>query len=96
MIHAAIFLPSLFGFALLLLAMPRHHQEWLRCKLSLALGRRLRMCGFVALALAFAVAGAGLGWGDGAVAWFGWLTVAAALVVTVNVNREHIVPKVRP
>lgn len=96
MIHAAIFLLSLFGFALLLLAMSRHQQDWLRCKLSLALCRTLRLSGFAALALAFAIAGTGLGWGYGAVAWFGWLTMAAALVVTANTNRERIMRKVRP
>ncbi len=95
MIHAAIFLPSLLGFVLLLLAMPRHQQDWLRRKLSLALCRTSRLSGFSALALAYAVAGAGLGWGYGAVAWFGWLTMAAALVVTANTNRERIMRKVR-
>ncbi|MCG2840659.1 DUF3325 domain-containing protein [Sandaracinobacter sp. RS1-74] len=96
MIHAATFLLSLTGFALLLLAMPRHQQDWLRRKLPPSLGRTLRLSGFAALALAFAVAGLGLGWGYGAVAWFGWLTMAAALVVTANTNRDRIRRKVRP
>lgn len=96
MIHAATFLLSLFGFALLLLAMPRHQQDWLRRKLPPTLGRALRLSGFAALALAFAVAGACLGWGYGAVAWFGWLTMGAALAVTANTNRERIMRKVRP
>ncbi|WP_066521859.1 DUF3325 domain-containing protein [Sphingobium cloacae] len=96
MIHVAIFLLSLAGFALLLLAMTRHQQDWLRRKLPPARGRALRLSGFTALVLAFAVAGVGLGWGYGAVEWFGWLTVAAALVVTINTNRERIVRKVRP
>ncbi|MFT3964631.1 MAG: DUF3325 family protein [Sphingobium sp.] len=94
--HAVIFLLSLAGFALLLLAMPRHQQDWLRRKLPTVLGRALRLSGFAALALAFAVAGAGLGWGYGAVAWFGWLTMAAALAVAANTNRERILRKVRP
>lgn len=96
MIHAAIFLLSLLGFALLLLAIPRHQQDWLRRKLSLSLNRALRLSGFAALALAFVVAGAGLGWAYGAVAWCGWLTIAAALVVTANTNRGRIMRKVRP
>lgn len=96
MIHAATFLLSLTGFALLLLAMPRHQQDWLRRKLPPIMGRALRLFGFLLLALSFAVAGAGLGWGYGAVAWFGWLTMAAALAVAANTNRERIVRKVRP
>lgn len=96
MIHAAIFLLTQGGFVLLLLAMARHQQDWLHRKLPTARGSALRLSGFAALALAFTVSGAGLGWGYGAVAWFGWLTIAAALVVTANTNRERIVRKVRP
>jgi hypothetical protein len=96
MIHATTFLLSLTGFVLLLLAMPRHQQDWFCRKLSPARSRVLRLTGFAALALTFVVAGAGLGWAYGAVAWFGWLTVAAALVVTLNNNRERIMRKVRP
>lgn len=96
MIDAGTFLLSLTGFALLLLAMPRHQQDWLRRKLSPVLGRTLRLFGLLVLGLAFAVSGVGLGWGYGAVAWFGWLTIAAALVVTINTNRERIMRKVRP
>jgi len=96
MIHAATFLLSLVGFPLLLLAMTRHQRDWLCRKLSPARCRSLRLSGFIALAMAFAVAGAGLGWGYGTVAWFGWLTIAASLVITVNTNRERIMPKVRP
>lgn len=95
MIHAAIFLLSLVGFTALLLAMPRHQGDWLGRKLSVQVGRALRLSGFAALALAFAVAGASLGWGYGAVVWFGWLTMAAALVVTINTNRERIMRKAR-
>lgn len=96
MIHAAIFLPSLAAFALLLLAMARHQQDWLHRKLSPALGRTLRLSGFTALALAFIIAGTGLGWAYGALAWFGWMTVAAALVVAANTNRDRLMRKVRP
>ena len=96
MIHAGIVLLALAGFTLLLLAMPRHQQDWLRRKLPPSLGRAIRLSGFAALMAAFVVAGAGLGWGYGAVAWSGWVSFAAALVVTVNTNRERIMRKVRP
>jgi len=90
---AATFFLSLTGFVALLLAMPRHQGDWLGRKLSATAGRALRLSGFAALA--FAVAGIGFGWGVGAVAWFGWLTIAAALVVTAHTNRERIMRKVR-
>lgn len=95
MIHIAIFLLSFAGFVLLLLAMPRHQQDWLGHKLPFATGRILRLLGFAILILAYAVAGAGLGWGYGSVAWLGWLTISAACVVTMNTNREHILRKIR-
>jgi len=96
MIHAATFLLSLGGFGLLLLAMQRHQQDWLGRKLPPIQGRALCLSGFAALALAFVAAGIGLGWGYGAVAWFGWLTVAAALAVMANTNRARIMRTVRP
>lgn len=96
MIHTVIFLLSLSGFILLLLAMARHQQDWLGRKLSPVISRALRLSGFAALALSFAVAGVDFGWGYGSVAWFGWLTMAAALVVALNVNRERILRKGRP
>ena len=90
MIHLAIAAPALLGFALLLLAMPRHQQDWLRRKLSLRLCRLLRWSGLCALALGFIAAGLGLGWAYGSVVWFGWLSVAAVLVQAVQTNRERI------
>ena len=90
MIHMAIFSLSLSGFAVLLLAMARHQQDWLRRKLAASPRRRLRMTGFALLAAAFAVAGSGFGWGYGTVLWCGWLTVSAALIVAANTNRERI------
>ncbi|MGC4250342.1 MAG: DUF3325 domain-containing protein [Sphingobium sp.] len=95
MTDAAIFVLSLGGFAALLLAMPRHQGDWLGLKLSPHVGRILRLAGFAALALAFLVAGTGFGWGYGTVAWFGWLTIAATLVVTVHTNRDRIMRKAR-
>lgn len=96
MIHLAILLPSLSGFILLLLAMARHQQEWLHRKLSPAWGCALRLSGLAALTFAFIVAGMGLGWACGVVTCFGWLTMAAALVVAANVNRDRILRAVRP
>lgn len=96
MIDAALFLLSLTGFILLLLATARHHESWLGRKLTSPLGRALRLSGFMSLALAFVVAGAGVGWAYGTLAWFGWLTVAGALVVAVNTNCDQIMRKVRP
>ena len=90
MIHAAIFVLSLAGFAVLLLAMARHQQDWLGRKLTAKPRRRLRAAGFALIALAFAASGAGFGWGYGTVLWCGWLTVAAVLVVAANTNRERI------
>lgn len=90
MIHLAIALPAILGFALLLIAMARHQQDWLRRKLTPRTGRMLRWNGFAALGLAFVFAGLGLGWAYGALVWFGWLSVAAALALTAQTNRERI------
>lgn len=96
MIHGATFLLSLGGVVLLLLTMARHQQDWLRRKLPPAMVRALRLSAALLLAVALAVAGASLGWAYGALAWFGWLTIAAALIVTANTNRERILKKKRP
>lgn len=95
MIHFAIFLSAEAGFLLLLFAIVRHQQEWLRRKLAPARSQGLRVAGFALLALSFGLAGGGLGWGYGTVVWCGWLTVAAALAVTINTNREHILARIR-
>jgi hypothetical protein len=96
MTHVATALLSLGGFALLLLAMTRHQQDWLRRKLPDAQSRQLRRAGFTLLSIAFLIAGAGLGWGYGSVAWFGWLSAGAVTIVTINCNRERILTRVRP
>lgn len=90
MTHVATLLLSLCGFALLLCAMARHQQDWLRRKLSPRTNRTLRLSGFAALTLAFVIAGLGLGWSYGAVVWFGSASAGAALTVAVNINREKI------
>lgn len=96
MIHIVIFLLALVGFASLLIAITRHQQDWLHRKLPPLTVRILRLSGFAALVLAFAVAGGGLGWSYGVAVSFGWLTIASALVVTVNTNRERIMGRIRP
>lgn len=95
MIHVLILLLSLGGFLALLLALPRHQRDWMRRTLTAKVGRRLRCGGMGLLVLALAVAGIGFGWGQGAIIWFGWMTVAAALTVTANMHRERIAQKDR-
>ncbi len=95
MIHLAIFVLTQAGFLLLMLAMTRHQQEWLRRKLPAARAVLLRRTGFILLALAFTLAGIGFGWGYGTVAWCGWLSAAAAIAVTLNVNRERILARLK-
>lgn len=90
MIHLLIAVPALLGFALLLIAMARHQQDWLRRKLGARTSMLLRWSGFGALALAFVIAGTGLGWAYGTVVWCGWLSVAAVLVLAAQTNRERI------
>jgi hypothetical protein len=90
MTHVLTLALCLPGFALLLLAMPRHQQDWLRRKLPKASSRKLRGGGFALLALAFLVSGWGLGWAYGTVAWCGWMTLSALAAVTANTNRERI------
>lgn len=95
MIDIVILLTSFGGFALLFAAMPRHQQDWLRRKLPPGQSRACRWGGFALVAIGYVVAGTNLGWGYGALVWLGWLTVAAALVVTLNVNRERLLGKGR-
>lgn len=90
MIHLMIAVPALIGFALLLMAMARHQQDWLSRKLPPRHSRLLRRCGLGALALAFAAAVLGFGWAYGTVCWLGWLSLTAALVLTAQTNRERI------
>lgn len=95
MIHTAILTLSLGGFAVLMLAMPRHQQDWLRRKLPLPVSRTLRLTGLAMLALAFVVSAAELGWAYGAVCWLGWLTMAATAIVAANTNRQRLLRKIR-
>jgi hypothetical protein len=95
MTHVVVCTLCLGGFALLLMAMARHQQDWLRRKLTAPVSRGLRWTGFGLLAFAFLHAGSRLSWGYGVVVWFGWLTRASLAVVSVQNNRERIMRKVR-
>lgn len=96
MTHVIVAGLALAGFALLLLAMPRHQQDWLRRKLPTRTSGRLRLAGFALLAGAFLAAGTGLGWAYGTVAWFGWLSFGAAVALAAQTNREVILARLRP
>ncbi|WP_395337174.1 DUF3325 domain-containing protein [Novosphingobium sp. BL-8H] len=95
MIHTPVALLTLAGFALLLMAMARHQQDWLRRKLAPRTGRLLRIGGFGLLGAAFIAAGTGFGWAYGTVAWFGWLSFSAVLTLTAHTNRERILARLR-
>jgi hypothetical protein len=96
MMHLLIWIMAQMGFVLLLSAMARHQQDWLRRKLSNSLSQALRGGGFALLILAFVTAAMGFGWGYGAVLWCGWLSVAAAVTVALNINRDKILARLRP
>ncbi|WP_343525421.1 DUF3325 domain-containing protein [Sphingomonas sp.] len=83
------------GFGCLFLSMPRHHQDWLGRKAAPATERALRLAGFGALLAGFLLLGVEHGWAYGAVAWAGWLTLTAAIVVTVNVHRDRVLRRVK-
>lgn len=90
MTHCAVFVLSLVGFVLLMLATARHQQDWLKRKLPAAVSKALRLGGFGLLAAGFVLAGFGLGWGYGTVCWCGWMTLAAGLVITANSNHARL------
>lgn len=81
------------GFATLMLAMPRHHQDWLGRSLRPGRARAGRLAGFVLLALSVLSACVGHGWSYGLVAICGWWTLAAAFVVAANCNRQRILDR---
>lgn len=90
MMHVVLFILSLAGFAALFLAMARHQQDWLNSKLARPVSKALRGVGFGLLGLGFFRAGAGFGWAYGTVCWLGWMSLAAGLIVAVNINRESL------
>lgn len=90
MTHFALLLLSLVAFGLLLLSQARHQRDWLACRLGPVQCQLIRYAGLAVLILAFVLAGTMFGWSYGAIAWFGWMTMAAALVVAANTNRERL------
>lgn len=96
MIDLIVLLLCLAGFGLLLIALPRHQQDWMRRKLTAAVSRHCRQAGFAFTGLALLLSVADEGWARGTVIWVGWLTAAAMIVVTVQMNRERILRVLRP
>lgn len=87
MTHAATALLCLAGFTLLLLGLPRQQSLWLRQPFSPTPGRLLRASGFICLVIAWWVAGRHAGFGYGSVIWFGWASLAAMAVITLNARQ---------
>ncbi|MFC3226732.1 DUF3325 domain-containing protein [Marinibaculum pumilum] len=82
---------ALLGFALLALAMHKHHRDILGRPLPPRRALGLRTAGWSLLALAFATSIAGAGWAIGPVLWFALITVAAlavAMMVTLRTPRR--------
>jgi len=89
MMQTAILLLSVSGLSALMLSMPQHQRNWLGSALPASSNRRFRWGGFVLAALALVAAIAASGWGEGITTWFGWETVAAALIVGANAFRDR-------
>lgn len=83
------------GFAALMLAMPRHYQDWFGRKLQPEWVRPGRASGFGLIAVSLLLTCMHFGWGYGLVAVCGWWSLAAALVVTANCNRARILDRLR-
>ncbi|RIV80920.1 DUF3325 domain-containing protein [Aurantiacibacter xanthus] len=81
MIHLLAIVLSLVGFAALALAMKRHQREVIGRALTDKERHLTRSAGALAIAASLAVAMAAFGAGYGAVAWFGYMSVAAWIVV---------------
>lgn len=90
MIDPAIFLMILGGFSSLLMAMPRHQQDWLARKLLPAASLRFHCMGIAMLTLSLLLSISCLGPAYGIVTWTGWLTITALVVVLLHTNREPI------
>lgn len=89
MIDVIIFLLSVGGFLLLLVAQTRHQRLWFGHKLGNLQQLLVRCAGFCALIFALVAAILGLGWSYGLLTWLGWLSVAAFVVVFLNLRRER-------
>lgn len=69
------------GFAMLAGTMNRHQRDLIDRRLAPVANRRLRIAGFAVLAAALLVGMISTGAALGAIAWFGHLTVGAAIVL---------------
>lgn len=83
MTHGFVLLLSLAGFFCLALSMSKHQRELLPRTIPPSQSRLLRLVGFLAIASALATAGIGIDGVFGPVAWFGHISLAAALVFIV-------------
>jgi len=83
MIHIVAICASVLGFGCLCTAMARHQKDMLGRTLPSPVQRRIRKAGGALLLVALAIDMAGLGAAYGAVAWFGHLTIGAAMAVAV-------------
>ena len=81
MIHLTAIWAPILGFGCLCAAMPRHQNALLGRTLSFQAQRLLRKAGGALLLVALAIDMAGLGTAYGAIAWFGHLTIGAAMAV---------------
>jgi hypothetical protein len=82
MIHILAICTSIFGFGCLCAAMARHQKDMLGRTLPRHAQRWLRWTGGAFLLVALATDMAGIGAAYGAIAWFGHLTIGAAMAVT--------------
>lgn len=82
MIHMLAICASILGFGCLCAAMPRHQKDLLGRTLPRQVHRWLRRAGGALLLVALATDMAGIGPAYGAIAWFGHLTIGAAMAVT--------------
>lgn len=80
--HGLIFLPCLFGFLCLALAMYRHQMDLFDRELSKAHTLILRCAGWIFLLVALLVCAQTMGWGFGFVAYSGHTSMAGGLVFT--------------
>src|SRR3546814_17667095 len=81
MIHILGILFSTLGSGVLCAGMAKHQSRLVGRKLPPSTVRLMKFGGFVVLALALAIDASGLGAAYGLIAWFGHLTVGAAVIL---------------
>jgi hypothetical protein len=81
---------SLMGFVALFLSMQRHGQDWLGRRPAPLIRSWLRIGGFGLQIMALGNAALESGVAYGLVVWLGMMTLAAAVVVAVNCNRQRL------